>query len=1038
MSQIQRLDQYDKLQILQLFKKQEQQAQSFTECAQFQQKPQLVLERLQLKKEELENFQESQERKKLQLSQNQQNNSNLQQIDNPQFLLQYKITFSTIIVKLYIYSQALYLYQEPNPYYNLAYDIGQGIQEIKSIYDQLAYKVKKEWESYRHFGMKYDNQDLFLMQKDKSLQEFPNLLEALSIFMSNQIQQKIYKHEFEQIIINDSIQNLHNDIKNADPFLNMKAYIQQHNLHMELEKNLGNKYKSILPTNIKLNPCFSSPLYTDQKDQLCQIAKVSFLQGFVNRIRNKSSRVDLLSSGFGFVIAVSDLEDCMNFLNKNLRNYMEKQLSMRLDTCNYIYQAQQNQINSQKKIIEGLKLVIEDLKLANQIKIDSEVHKKGNNMISDLSILRKNLTDIKLLTFGVEKKIRQQLRNEMLSEFQQIQTLINQFLHKYQEYKDKLTRKVKSDITDIERMLMQEIKKARTFGEDLSQSSLQESLKRTEQTSQLSEQQQKLKMETKINEQQQTILKYQHLQDTMVNTQDEKNKLKGRIVELHEMISNLQDNHKKINLDLVDTTVEKNKVEKKKSDFKIKIDILEKKNKDLIIENQELKNRINEYENAHKNKNINYDLNFQKNFQNSNAFNQIPRNTYFQNENNNNYKNDLLQSQNQNHLSTNLINNSSKINKNEVRHYQSQIASLNSKLTTQLDDLCKFSYDILQNDTLDNRKQNQSKQMGQIKTISNLQLDDQQFSSHSMNNPLFSTTDKKNRQSLKFPLIQNPQQSNNSQNQSFSLINQNKISPDSQRSMVQPAQKRNNSLINFRPNSKVQNKRHKNSESIQNSTEYDLNKQQQQQINQNTQEGNKINFQNLYINLPSNKKQQNNQKSNKVSNQQQGQTGPFYDIQQQSNTQNINNNDKNLQFHLKTSSFIYNEENQKENTIAVFHYNKCSKSRQTIELLKQYINEEEEDYKIKEIYYLENKEIDAETLQDLLKLLKTDNIRTIIRDNEKQYKENNLQSLQDNDPKLFEYIIENPILLQRPIIIFRDQATIGRPPSNALKLIQQI
>lgn len=61
---------------------------------------------------------------------------------------------------------------------------------------------------------------------------------------------------------------------------------------------------------------------------------------------------------------------------------------------------------------------------------------------------------------------------------------------------------------------------------------------------------------------------------------------------------------------MVDTTVEKNKVEKKKSDFKIKIDILEKKNKDLIMENQELKNKINEYENAHKNKNINYDLNF--------------------------------------------------------------------------------------------------------------------------------------------------------------------------------------------------------------------------------------------------------------------------------------------------------------------------------------------------------------------------------------------------------------------------------------------
>lgn len=56
------------------------------------------------------------------------------------------------------------------------------------------------------------------------------------------------------------------------------------------------------------------------------------MQAFVNRLRNKVSRVDLLSSGYGFVITVSDLEDCVNFLNKSLFTFTEKEFKYRLDT----------------------------------------------------------------------------------------------------------------------------------------------------------------------------------------------------------------------------------------------------------------------------------------------------------------------------------------------------------------------------------------------------------------------------------------------------------------------------------------------------------------------------------------------------------------------------------------------------------------------------------------------------------------------------------------------------------------------------------
>ena len=52
---------------------------------------------------------------------------------------------------------------------------------------------------------------------------------------------------------------------------------------------------------------YSSPLILDRKTFIGQQYKLAFAQAFINRFRNKVSRVDLLSSGYGFVITVPDL-----------------------------------------------------------------------------------------------------------------------------------------------------------------------------------------------------------------------------------------------------------------------------------------------------------------------------------------------------------------------------------------------------------------------------------------------------------------------------------------------------------------------------------------------------------------------------------------------------------------------------------------------------------------------------------------------------------------------------------------------------------
>ena len=114
-------------------------------------------------------------------------------------------------------------------------------------------------------------------------------------------------------------------------------------------------------------------------------------------------------------------------------------------------------------------------------------------------------------------------------------------------------------------------------------------------------------------------------------------------------------------------------------------------------------------------------------------------------------------------------------------------------------------------------------------------------------------------------------------------------------------------------------------------------------------------------------------------------------------------------------------------TVTIYHNPRCSKSRQTLELIQQ------NGISPKIVDYL-NSEITADEVKNLLALLNTD-IRTILRSSESVYKTLNLDdsSLSDND--LIQAIIANPILLQRPIVINPPKAVIGRPPENVMDIL---
>ena len=111
----------------------------------------------------------------------------------------------------------------------------------------------------------------------------------------------------------------------------------------------------------------------------------------------------------------------------------------------------------------------------------------------------------------------------------------------------------------------------------------------------------------------------------------------------------------------------------------------------------------------------------------------------------------------------------------------------------------------------------------------------------------------------------------------------------------------------------------------------------------------------------------------------------------------------------------------------IYHNPRCSKSRQTLEILN------EQDVNTEIVLYLENPP-STEKIVSILQKLGL-NPRDIIRKGEEEYKLLNLkdQSLTENE--LITYMAENPKLIERPIVIKGDKAVIGRPPENVLSII---
>jgi arsenate reductase len=113
--------------------------------------------------------------------------------------------------------------------------------------------------------------------------------------------------------------------------------------------------------------------------------------------------------------------------------------------------------------------------------------------------------------------------------------------------------------------------------------------------------------------------------------------------------------------------------------------------------------------------------------------------------------------------------------------------------------------------------------------------------------------------------------------------------------------------------------------------------------------------------------------------------------------------------------------------VQILHNPRCSKSRTTLQLLKDNGVEPEI------ILYLDTPP-DVSQLTAILGKLNMQP-RDLMRKGQSEYKAMGLDNEQLSDDQLIAAMIKAPILIERPIVLANDKASIGRPPESVLEIL---
>ena len=114
-------------------------------------------------------------------------------------------------------------------------------------------------------------------------------------------------------------------------------------------------------------------------------------------------------------------------------------------------------------------------------------------------------------------------------------------------------------------------------------------------------------------------------------------------------------------------------------------------------------------------------------------------------------------------------------------------------------------------------------------------------------------------------------------------------------------------------------------------------------------------------------------------------------------------------------------------SVTIYHNPRCSKSRETLNLLQS------KNIEPSVVEYLKTP-LSHEQISTLVSQLGFNSARDLMRTKEEQYKALNLKN-ENSESELIDAMVNHPKLIERPIVVNNNKAALGRPPENVLSVL---
>ncbi|CAK87378.1 unnamed protein product (macronuclear) [Paramecium tetraurelia] len=252
-----------------------------------------------------------------------------------------------------------------------------------------------------------------------------------------EIQLKDQKITLKELVYNQltntSIKAMNENVHLLQQYLNVAPeYIEK----AEIMDKLVSKINIAIP-RVKFIQSLQSTL-SQKSGEIHSALKIAFIQGFLNRLRNKSIQTNLLVSGMGYSISSQDIEDCLNILNRDLYTFAENEIAARMETFNLIYEQQKTQIKQLNRQLKEKTLEHDQLKQSFDERLQALVIAKSNKILFDLDMLKSKFKDYQKCTLGLEENIREQIESKYKIHVEQLTFERDRVIEKFMDLKQQL------------------------------------------------------------------------------------------------------------------------------------------------------------------------------------------------------------------------------------------------------------------------------------------------------------------------------------------------------------------------------------------------------------------------------------------------------------------------------------------------------------------------------------------------------------------------------------------------------------------------